>query len=183
MAEKNWPQATVHSVEKVEKRVDKLEKDADKLAKDAKKISDAQAKLDKRLDGIQEAANAGAIVSAISNVATAIHKRGGLNESEELEVFHGLASLVSKLQGVGLQQTEQVNRAEAQKGVLTMAVPTIDEFRDLLSQADAETNRIAQRIADLMASIVPGMSEADANEVKAGLQAEVDKLKGVGVVP
>jgi hypothetical protein len=64
-----------------------------------------------------------------------------------------------------------------------MAMPTIQEYRDLLAQADAETNRIAQRIADLSAAIVPGMTEADANEVKAGLQAEVDKLKGVGQVP
>ncbi len=64
-----------------------------------------------------------------------------------------------------------------------MAVPTIQEYRDLLAEADTETNRIAQRIADLSAAVVPGMSEADANEVKAGLQAEVDKLKGVGTVP
>lgn len=179
MAEKNWPQATVHSVEKVEKRVDKLEKDADKLAKDTKKISDAQAKLDKRLDGIQEAASATALIASINNVATAIHKRGGLNEEEELEVFHGLASLVNKLKNVGSKTGAKVS----EKGETIMAVPTIQEYRDLLSQADAETNRIATRIAELMAGVQPGLSEADANEIKAGLQAVVDELKGVGVAP
>jgi hypothetical protein len=59
----------------------------------------------------------------------------------------------------------------------------VQDYRDLLAEADAETNRIAQRIADLMAGVVAGLTEADAAEIKAGLQAEVDKLKGVGTVP
>jgi hypothetical protein len=59
----------------------------------------------------------------------------------------------------------------------------VQDYRDLLAQADAETNRIAQRIADLMAGVVAGLSEADATEIRAGLQAEVDKLKGIGQVP
>jgi hypothetical protein len=56
----------------------------------------------------------------------------------------------------------------------------VQDYRDLLAEADAETNRIAQRIQDLMNAVVPGLTEADAAEIKAGLQAEVDKLKGVG---
>jgi len=59
----------------------------------------------------------------------------------------------------------------------------IQDFRDLLAQADAETNRIAQRIADLMVSVVAGLSEEAALEIRTGMQAEVDKLKGVGQVP
>jgi len=64
-----------------------------------------------------------------------------------------------------------------------MASNDVADFEALLAQADTETNRIAQRIVDLEASIVPGMTQADVDRVKAGFQAEVDKLKGVGVVP
>jgi hypothetical protein len=118
--------------------------------------------------------------TAIKDISKALResKKGGLTADEAIEIRDGLLAHVNKLQGVGLQDGQM-----AQKGETNMAVPTIQEYRDLLTQADTETNRIAQRIADLMASIVPGLSEADANEIKAGLQAEVDKLKGVGVVP
>jgi hypothetical protein len=64
-----------------------------------------------------------------------------------------------------------------------MADPTKQDFIDLLAEADVETNRIAQRITDLMNAVQPGMSVADAQTIKDGLAAEVAKLKGVGVVP
>jgi len=168
---KDWPQATKNSVEKVSKRVDKVEKDA-------KTVAASVAKMDKRLDSMQAAASQDALVAAVRDVAAAIReKTSGLSVAEEREVLSGLTAHVGELTEVG------TTGPMAQKGGTKMAVPTIDEFRDLLAEADAETNRIAQRIADLIASIVPGLTEADANEVKAGLQAEVDKLKGVGVAP
>lgn len=63
-----------------------------------------------------------------------------------------------------------------------MAQSQAQDFRDLLKQANDETDRIAARIAELMAGIKPNMSDDEVAEIKAGLQAEVDKLKGVGVV-
>ncbi len=172
MTTKDWPQATKNSVDKVSKRVDKLEKDAVKAAL-------SMVKLEKRFDAAEADAGASALVAAIRDVAKAIREKTtpGLNEADAREVRDGLAAHVEELTGVG------TIGQQAQKGETTMAVPTIQEYRDLLAEADTETNRVAQRIADLMASIVPGLSEADANEIKAGLQAEVDKLKGVGVVP
>ncbi len=169
--EKNWPQATKHSVEKVEKDVKVLKERVDKTEKDALKIT-------ARLDKIQELASAAALVVAVKDIAEALNKKPFLTEGEAIEIRKGLTTLVNKLKGVGLEPGQV-----AQKGANFMAVPTIDEFRALLADADAETNRIAARITDLMNSVVPGLSEADANEIKAGLQAEVDKLKGVGVVP
>jgi len=169
--ERDWPQATKHSVEKVEKDVKELQKRVDKAEKDAVKIT-------ARLDKIQEVASAAALVTAVRDIATSLNKKPFLTQGEAIEIRNGLAALVGKLQGVGLKPGQV-----ARKGEINMAVPTIDEFRALLADADAETNRIAQRITDLMNSVVPGLTEADANEIKAGLQAEVDKLKGVGVVP
>jgi hypothetical protein len=64
-----------------------------------------------------------------------------------------------------------------------MADPTLADFQALLKQADDETNRIAQRITDLMNAVQPGLSAADAQTIKDGLQAEVTKLQGVGTVP
>ncbi len=175
MAQKDWPQATKNSVEKVSKRVDKVEKDAVKAALSIMK-------LEKRFDAAEADASAGALVAAIRDVAKAIREKTttttGLSEADAREVLDGLTAHVNRLTGVGIGPHTRT----AQKGENIMAVPTIQEYRDLLAEADNETNRIAQRIADLIASIVPGLSEADANEVKAGLQAEVDKLKGVGVV-
>jgi hypothetical protein len=56
------------------------------------------------------------------------------------------------------------------------------DFQALLKQADDETNRIAQRITDLMNAVQPGLSAADAQTIKDGLTAEVAKLQGVGKV-
>lgn len=64
-----------------------------------------------------------------------------------------------------------------------MATPTLADFQALLAEADVETTRIAARITDLMDDVQPGMSDADVNSLKGLVQAEVDKLKGVGVVP
>jgi hypothetical protein len=64
-----------------------------------------------------------------------------------------------------------------------MPFPTAQEYRDLLAQADTETNRIAARITELMNPVQPGLTEAEATEIRDGLQAEVTKLSGVGVVP
>ena len=111
----------------------------------------------------------------LKQILRALHR--GLSTAQEREVRDGLAAHVDKLKGVGT--TDPV----VGKEIKAMAVPTIQEYRDLLAEADKETNRISDRITELMSGIVPGLSEADANEIKAGLQAEVDKLKGVGVVP
>ena len=171
MRQKDWPQATKNSVEKVSKRVDKVEKDA-------KTVAASVAKLERRIDSMQAAASQDALVAAVRDVAAAIReKTSGLSVAEEREVLSGLTAHVGELTEVG------TTGPMARKGETKMAVPTIQEYRDLLAEADAETNRIAQRIADLSAAIVPGLSEADANEIKAGLQAVVDELKGVGVEP
>jgi len=171
MRQKDWPQATKNSVEKVSKRVDKVEKDA-------KTVAASVAKLERRIDSMQAAASQDALVAAVRDVAAAIReKTSGLSVDEQREVLSGLTAHVGELTEVG------TTGPMARKGETKMAVPTIQEYRDLLAEADAETNRIAQRIADLSAAIVPGLSEADANEIKAGLQAVVDELKGVGVEP
>lgn len=105
------------------------------------------------------------------------HGDVGLTKQEAARVYAGLLALVNKLKGIG--QIDQVGR----KGEQIMAANDVTDFEALLAAADVETNRIAQRIADLQAAIVPGMTQADVDRIKAGLQSEVDKLKGVGVVP
>jgi hypothetical protein len=124
---------------------------------------------------------------AVDHVGTALEKiaialkpaQGGLSAKDAKEVFSGLSAHVDKLSGVGLMN----GQAFVERSNKFMAANDLQDFKDLLAAADTETNRIAQRIADLMAGIVPGMTQADVDTVKAGLSAEVDKLKGVGVVP
>lgn len=67
--------------------------------------------------------------------------------------------------------------------VTKMAHPTAQEYRDLLKSADDETNRIAARIVELEAGVHAGMTEAEAVEIRDGLQALADELKSVGQVP
>ena len=101
----------------------------------------------------------------------------GLTKKEEQEVAQLLTALVKKLQRTGVKTGHEV-----QEGEKTMA-QNVQDFRDLLAAADAETNRIADRIAELMGTVHSGLTDAEAEEIKAGLQAEVEKLKGVGQVP
>lgn len=70
-AEKNWPQSTKHSVEKLEKEVKKL------------------------------AAGHAALVKAVKGIADALRGKPGLNEGQAKEIFDGLLAHVNKLKGVG----------------------------------------------------------------------------------
>lgn len=115
--------------------------------------------------------------NAIDRVAKAFTDKPGLNAKETSMVFNALKFHLDKLKGVGVIGAQTLGKE------LNMAANDLQDFIDLLAQADTETNRIAQRIADLSASIQPGMSQTDVDTIKAGLQTEVDKLKGVGVVP
>lgn len=100
----------------------------------------------------------------------------GLTKAEEREVAQLLTALVKKLSKTGLKPGH-----DALEGSKSMA-QNVQDFRDLLAAADAETNRIADRIAELMATVHSGLTDAEADEIKAGLTAEVEKLRGVGVV-
>jgi chromosome segregation ATPase len=77
MVEKNWPQATKNSVEKVAKRVTELEAKAKNLALNVRDI-------DNRLDTISASAAASALVKAVWDVAKAIREGGGGGGEAEL---------------------------------------------------------------------------------------------------
>ena len=67
------------------------------------------------------------------------------------------------------------------KGHSFMAL--VDEFREKLAECDAETNRIAARLTELVDQLqAGGLSESEETEAFAGLTALADKLKGVGQV-
>jgi len=64
----------------------------------------------------------------------------------------------------------------------TMA--TLQNFKDLLAAVDVETNRIADKIAALVAQLESGsLTEAEETEVLAGLTAAADRLKTIGHDP
>ncbi len=77
-----------------------------------------------------------------------------------------------------LQIESSLDRIQ-QKLETTMA--TLQNFKDLLAAVDVETNRIAAKIAALVAQLeAGGMTDAEEAEVLAGLSAQVDRLKTIG---
>lgn len=58
---------------------------------------------------------------------------------------------------------------------------SLQNFKDLLAGVDAETNRIAARIEELVAQIGGGgLTEAEEEEALAGLTAVAERLKTIG---
>ncbi len=57
------------------------------------------------------------------------------------------------------------------------------DLKDLTKAIDDATNKVAARIDALAAKISNSMTDAEVAEVKAGLQAEVDKLTALGQDP
>ena len=61
---------------------------------------------------------------------------------------------------------------------------TIQDFRAALAEVDAETNRIAAVITDLVNKISAGGLTADEEaEALAGIQSAANALKAVGATP
>ncbi len=61
---------------------------------------------------------------------------------------------------------------------------TLQSFKDLLTAIDAETNRIAAKIDELVAKLgAGGMTEAEEAEALASLSAVSDRLKTIGTDP
>ena len=57
------------------------------------------------------------------------------------------------------------------------------ETKAAMSRIDAATTAIGDRISALIAKIGTGMSQAEVDEVNAGLNAEATKLEGMGKDP
>jgi hypothetical protein len=57
------------------------------------------------------------------------------------------------------------------------------EVRDLVARIDMATNAIADRIQVLIGRIGGGISQSDAESIKADLQAEADRLTSLGADP
>lgn len=57
------------------------------------------------------------------------------------------------------------------------------DLKDLTKKIDDATNAVAARLDALAQQITNSMSDADVTAVKAGLQAEVDKLTALGSDP
>jgi len=75
--------------------------------------------------------------------------------------------------------TEKVLDRIQQK--MEQAMATLQNFKDLLAAVDAETNRLAARIAELVAQIGGGgLTEAEEEEALAGLTAVAERLKTIG---
>jgi predicted nucleic acid-binding Zn-ribbon protein len=88
-----------------------------------------------------------------------------------------LQSLHEKLDGI-LELQKQILQKE-NKIMATQA-----EFNVILSDIDAETNRIAAKIQELVDKLAAGgMSATEEDAVKAQLSTQLDKLKGIGADP
>lgn len=57
------------------------------------------------------------------------------------------------------------------------------ELKDLAAKIDAATNAVATRIDALSQRVTNGMSDQEVADVKAGFQAEVDRLTALGRDP
>ena len=57
------------------------------------------------------------------------------------------------------------------------------DLKDLIGKIDTATNKIAERIDALMSRLTNSMTDAELTEVKAGFQAEIDKLTALGADP
>jgi len=78
-----------------------------------------------------------------------------------------------------LKQIESALDRIQQKADKAMA--TLQSFKDLLTAVDAETNRIAAKIDELVAKLeAGGMSEAEEAEALEGLSAVAERLKTIG---
>lgn len=67
---------------------------------------------------------------------------------------------------------------------LEKTMATLQNFKDLLAAIDAETDRLAKKIADLVAQLTAGgMTEAQETQALAGLTAVADRLKTIGADP
>ena len=65
----------------------------------------------------------------------------------------------------------------------SIIVALSQDLKDLTKKIDDATNKIAARIDTLMGKITNAMTDAEVNEVKAGLQSEIDKLTSLGADP
>lgn len=54
------------------------------------------------------------------------------------------------------------------------------DFKDLAKKIDDATNLVAGRISTLSGQIKNSMTDAEVADVKAGFQAEIDKLTALG---
>ena len=75
---------------------------------------------------------------------------------------------------------QKLNRIER---MLEVLLAVSNEIKDLVAKIDAATNDVAARIDRLSGQIHNSMTDAEVNEVKAGLQAEIDRLTGLGKDP
>lgn len=65
-----------------------------------------------------------------------------------------------------------------------LIMATQEEFNEILSQIDSETTRVADKVQQLMDQLATGGMSADQEaQVKADLQAQLDKLRGIGADP
>lgn len=61
---------------------------------------------------------------------------------------------------------------------------TLADFEDVLGKLDAETTRIADKVAELVAKIqAGGLTLDEETQVKTALDAELAKLKAIGADP
>ena len=103
--------------------------------------------------------------------------------ANEHRVKHGFDAAATTLIKQGFFSSVSVNNAQLDRieGLLMALKADFETLR--LAMNDA-TNKIAARIEDLMSKITAGgMTAAEEDEVKAGLQAEVGRLKALGVNP
>lgn len=86
------------------------------------------------------------------------------------EIFDQLAGL-KKLMKENLERSKDI-------------MATQEEFNEILSQIDSETTRVADKVQQLMDQLATGGMSADQEaQVKADLQAQLDKLRGIGADP
>lgn len=77
-------------------------------------------------------------------------------------------------------ELHDLNHAVRQLGAQIMS--NLSDLKDQLARIDAATNNIADDIRRLTEQIGTGMSQADVDEVKAGLEASAVKLEATAAV-
>lgn len=58
-----------------------------------------------------------------------------------------------------------------------------DDIKDLLTKIDAATTDVGNVLKDLRDKVGVGMTQAQVDEIKGGLSAEIDKLTAMGKDP
>lgn len=82
------------------------------------------------------------------------------------------------------QPTDTTEILSKLNAIETLVRQSMDEFRAALAAIDAETTRVADGIAALLERLANGgLTPAEEAEVKAGLDAHLNRLRGIAVDP